>query len=166
MTSVVPAPFKHYVERTVTSEYSIGSAVVVDRDSNVARPGAPTWDFLDPLRPDRASGSFSENDFPPSRDGGAVSSVGGDVGTLVLHVPSDLFGRDFGLVRESRDAPVINGHVERQSRVSGDVHVVIYRDLAPGSYTVFDTGQRVNIVSGLVSELELLGHRSVPKKTA
>ncbi len=166
MTSVVPAATKNYVERTVTPEHSIGNAVVVVRDANVARPGAPTWDFLAPLRPDWVSGRRRRDDFSPSRDGVAVSNAGGDVGALVVHVPSDMFGSDISLVPESRYTPVVSGRVERRSRMSGDVHAVIHRDLAPGSYTVFDTGQRVNIVSGLVSELEFLGHRSVPKKTA
>ena|ERR1700728_2560011 len=97
---------------------------------------------------------MSELSLPPSRDGSVVLDIGGDVGALLLRTPSTLNGQEIDLDPENANTPHTHSAVRERRLLGGVAYAAVYPSLKAGHYVVGDTGQRVLIVGGQVTEVE------------
>jgi predicted lipoprotein len=97
---------------------------------------------------------MGEPQLAPSRDGSVVLDIGGDVGALVLHVSSDMDGREIDLTPEDPQAAHTHSAVRGRHLVHGVWYAAVYPSLKAGVYTIDGSMQRVEIRGGEVSEVE------------
>jgi hypothetical protein len=99
---------------------------------------------------------MSETVLPPSWDGTVILDIGNDVGALVLHTPGEWLGREIDLVSDDRSVPHTHSAVRERRSPEGSVYAAIYPQLQAGQYTVEDSRQRLTIIGGRVTEVELV----------
>ncbi|MCU1363464.1 MAG: glycosylphosphatidylinositol specific phospholipase [Acidimicrobiaceae bacterium] len=97
---------------------------------------------------------MSEPQLPPSWDGSVVLDIGGEVGALLLRTPSTLNGREIDLDSEDENSPHTHSAVRERRLPGGISYAAVYPGLKAGHYVVSDTGQRVVIVGGRVTEAD------------
>jgi hypothetical protein len=97
---------------------------------------------------------MSESQLPPSWDGSVVLDIGGDVGALMLRTPPALNGREIDLDPDDESAPHTHSAVRERRLLGGVAYAAVYPSLKAGQYTVVDTGQRVTIMGGEVTEID------------
>jgi hypothetical protein len=97
---------------------------------------------------------MSEPQLPPSWDGSVVLDIGGDVGALLLRTPSTLNGQEIDLDPVDETVPHTHSAVRERRLLGGVAYAAVYPSLLAGHYVVGDTGQRVLIVGGQVTEAE------------
>jgi hypothetical protein len=95
----------------------------------------------------------SERQLPPSWDGSVVLDIGGDVGALVLHVPSTMDGREIDLDPEDSTSPHTHSAVRERRFQGRTMYAAVYPSLTAGRYVVEGTEQTVTIRGGEVTEL-------------
>jgi hypothetical protein len=99
----------------------------------------------------------SETVLPPSWDGAVILDIGNDVGALVLHTSSEWLGREIDLVPDDRSVPHTHSAVRERRSPEGSAYAAIYPQLLAGEYTVEGSRQRLTIIGGCVTEIELVG---------
>jgi hypothetical protein len=94
-----------------------------------------------------------EQIFPPSWDGSVVLDIGGEVGALMLHTPPSMIDQEIEL--DSEDTPLSHTHsaVRERQLVHGLSYAAVYPHLKAGRYVIRDSGQRVTIIGGQVTEV-------------
>lgn len=94
-----------------------------------------------------------EQKLPPSWGGSVVLDIGGDIGALMLRTTVEMNGREIDLVG---DGESVATHSEVRPRRLGDEtsYAAVYPGLREGMYTVAETGQRIVIVGGSVTDVE------------
>jgi hypothetical protein len=98
---------------------------------------------------------MSEPQLAPSWDGSVVLDIGGDIGALVLRTPSLMAGREIDLTLQEDTSLRTHSAVRERRMSSGTSYAAVYPSLRAGSYTVEGSGQRVTIVGGRVTDVEL-----------
>jgi hypothetical protein len=99
---------------------------------------------------------MSETVFPPSWDGSVVLDIGNDVGALVLHTSVEWLGREIDLIPDDRSIPHTHSAVRERRLPNGSSYAAVYPQLQEGHYTVEGSRQRLVIVGGRVTEIELV----------
>jgi hypothetical protein len=96
-----------------------------------------------------------ELQLPPSWDGSMVLEIGGEVGALVLRTPPALDGREIDLVPEDHTVATTHSAVRERRLSHGLAYAAVYPNLRRGTYRIEETGQRVTIQGGRVTELHI-----------
>jgi hypothetical protein len=97
----------------------------------------------------------SETGLPASWDGSVVLDIGDDVGALVLHTSSEWLGREIDLHPDDRTLPHTHSAVRERRSPEGMSYAAVYAQLHAGRYTIEDSRQRLTIIGGRVTELQL-----------
>jgi hypothetical protein len=98
----------------------------------------------------------SETVLPPSLDGTVILDIGNDVGALVLHTSGEWLGREIDLLPDDRSVPHTHSAVRERRSPDGSAYAAIYPQLLAGRYTLEDSRQRITIVGGRVTEIDLV----------
>lgn len=98
---------------------------------------------------------MSEGPLPASWDGSVVLDIGGDVGALVLRVPPIWNDREIELEPDDPEVAHTHSAVRERRLVNGVSYAAVYPQLKAGFYTVGDSTQRIEIVGGRVTEVDL-----------
>jgi hypothetical protein len=81
---------------------------------------------------------MSEQIPGPSRSGSVVLNLGPGIGALVLHVPSDLDGREIEISSLASPAAARTHSQVRERRAAGGAqYAAVYPDLTAGDYTIW-----------------------------
>lgn len=97
---------------------------------------------------------MAESPLAPSWDGSVVLDIGGDVGALLLRVPSEMDGREIDLFPEDPNLPHTHSAVRERHLPSGNSYAAVYPALRAGHYTIEGSGQRITIIGGKVTEID------------
>jgi hypothetical protein len=98
---------------------------------------------------------MEETQLPPSWDGSVVLDIGGQVGALMLRTPPSFNGREIDLYPQDPDAAHTHSAVRERRLPAGVCYAAVYPSLRSGTYQVEGSGQRVAIVGGRVTEIDL-----------
>jgi hypothetical protein len=99
--------------------------------------------------------STGEVSLGASWSGTVVLDIGNDVGALVLRTSSEWLGREIDLLPEDSSRPHTHSAVRERRSPEGSTYAAVYPQLHAGHYTIEDSHQRLTIVGGRVTELEL-----------
>jgi hypothetical protein len=84
-----------------------------------------------------------------------VLDIGGDVGALMLRTSASMVGREIDVVPDDETAPHTHSAVRERRSSRGPSFAAVYPHLKSGTYTVEGSAQRVAIVGGRVTDVEL-----------
>lgn len=96
---------------------------------------------------------MAERKLPPSWSGSVILDIGGDIGALMLRTTAEMNEHEIDLVG---DDELITTHSEVRPRIhGGDItYAAVYPGLREGMYTIAETGQRIAIMGGKVTDVE------------
>lgn len=97
---------------------------------------------------------MEEIQLPPSWDGSVVLDIGGDVGALMLRTPPDFNGREIDLTPDDASRPHTHSAVRERQLTNAVSYCAVYPNLKAGLYTIEESGQRIVIVGGRVTEVD------------
>ncbi|HET9730723.1 MAG TPA: phospholipase [Acidimicrobiia bacterium] len=96
------------------------------------------------------------HDYGPSYEGTVVLDIGGDVGALVVHMPSSLLGHEIELVRSGDEVPFVHTAVRERHLPGATTAAAVFVNVPAGDFAVVGVHGRasfpVTIVGGRVTE--------------
>jgi hypothetical protein len=102
---------------------------------------------------------------PPSWQGSVILDIGDGVGALVLHTSRQWLDHEIDLVPDDDTLPHTHSAVRERLSTEGSSFAAVYPQLHEGGYTIVGSMQRVTIIGGRVTDIELAEPYSVPHHT-
>lgn len=98
-----------------------------------------------------------QSQLGPSRDGSVLLDIGGDVGALIIHTPTELLGAEIEISATADGSPRTHVAVRERHGPSGIRYAAIFPQLTCGTYCVWDLdgtlAQQITITGGSVTEI-------------
>ncbi len=102
-----------------------------------------------------------EQHHGPSHDGSVVLDIGGDVGAVVLHVPSSLAGAEIDIVGLEPGTVSTHSLVRERILPAGSRYAAVYPGLPRGAYRIAATAgfpaADLRVHGGAVAEVDWTG---------
>jgi hypothetical protein len=99
---------------------------------------------------------------PPSWQGSVILDIGNGVGALVLRTSRQWLDHEIDLTPDDPSLPHTHSAVRERRSPQGPSYAAVYPQLREGGYTLVGSTQRVSIVGGRVTDIELTEPYSAP----
>jgi hypothetical protein len=102
---------------------------------------------------------------PPSWQGSVILDIGDGVGALVLRTSSQWLNHEIDLAPDDWSLPHTHSAVRERRSPEGSTYAAVYPQLHEGGYAIVGSAQRITIVGGRVTDVELSEPYSAPPHT-
>jgi hypothetical protein len=108
---------------------------------------------------------MTETAAPPSWQGSVILDIGNGVGALVLRTAREWLDHEIDLEPLDRTLPHTHSAVRERRSPQGSTYAAVYPQLDEGEYTIVGSTQRLTIVGGRVTDIELTAQYTAPHHT-